>query len=79
LNVDQQKLTRLFIPANLKPLIADQKTTSLGQLPCLIKSYPLSQLRVRQGKWFFEEPSLLRLPRPPALPKRLQTKLDQLD
>jgi hypothetical protein len=49
----------------------------IGRVECLIRRYPLSQLRVRNGAWWAPTIFDQRPPAPPALPANLQRKLDK--
>lgn len=74
-----RRVMRLLIPAQARELLKHDKVTSLGRLPCLMRHYKLDQLRVKAGQWQMVTDYDPPLPAPPALPKRLQKKLETLE
>lgn len=50
----------------------------VGRVECLVRGYPLAQLRVREGGWWVPTHFDPKPPKPPALPANLIKRLDRL-
>ena len=50
----------------------------VGRVESLVRSYPIGQLRVKQGRWWLPTEYHAKPPKPPALPQNLAKRLDRL-
>lgn len=77
LNLDDHELVRIYAGQELIEL-AQLSERRIGRAECLVRRYPLSQLRLRSGRWWLD--TRYDKPQPPAraLPENLAKRLVRL-
>lgn len=58
-------------------ILAERGDKKIGKVDSLVRTYPVSQLHLRAGKWWVDHRLDARAPEVPDLPKTLQKKVDK--
>lgn len=74
LDIENRQLIKVLVPSPAAILVKENQVKRLGKLKCFLQRYRIGQLRINQGEWNLKSEFDSRPPKPPALPKRLQTK-----